>query len=299
MKTLRISGSLLAFGLVMALAACSGGGGGGGSTPPVGSPAPGGSPPPTATPTSSPSGGTTITSNGSFAKIYDGTTSPLIFGTDNWQKGGVSSSDTGDGDVAGGFATPTNGNTTIDSVPCNLGSESSVTSSSYHVHSFLGVYVNGTQYAIPDAIGMNAPSGEPVTTFTDACYIHTHAPSGLIHIEDPTQGASYTAEYPQYNLQSLLDIWGYGSLQNLVGTIAPGFNGTISVYVGTPCPNNAVGCASPAKNPNGDGDDVVTSYTQMTGAANTIGFGHHVAIWVIAGSMPSAGLPGIDFDIEN
>jgi hypothetical protein len=223
----------------------------------------------------------------------------VIFGMDNWQKNGVSTSDAGDGDVNGGFNTPGNSNTTINGVACNLGGEAKLTSTSYHVHTFLGLFVNGTQYAIPDGLGMMNPTNdEPISNFSNACFIHTHAPSGIIHVEDPTNTENFSVEYPQYSVQSLLAIWGYGSITNLVSAIAPGFSGPINVYVGTPCPGNAVGCASPQKNPNGNGDDLVTTYTLQSAPLGSVLFGHHVAIWIIAGSMPAAGVPAIDFAIS-
>jgi hypothetical protein len=294
MKLIRSSAFLLSCTLCAALAAC---GSGGSSTSPASLPSTGPSSSPTATPTptSSPSG-STITSDGKYAQVYDGSSSPLVFGTDNWQTNGASTADTDDGDVAGGFNTPANSSTSIDTVPCTLNSETAV-SGKYHVHSFLGLYVNGVQYAIPDGIGMQSPSGEPITAFANACYLHTHAPSGLIHVEDPTQSENYAVTFPQYNLQTLLDIWGYGSLANLVASVSPGFSGSVSVYAGTPCANNAVGCSNPQTNPNGDGNEVVTSYTLQTGAANSVLFGHHVAIWIIAGKTPS--LPSIEFAIAN
>jgi hypothetical protein len=76
-----------------------------------------------------------------------------------------------------------------------------------------------------------------------------------------------------------------------------GFSGPISIYVGTPCPNNTVGCASPQKNPS-TGDDLVTTFTLQTGAPSSILLGHHVAILVIAGTPPSS-VPPIDFGVSN
>jgi hypothetical protein len=316
MKLLRISASLMAFGMITALAACGGGGGGGGTLPNPGGGGGGPTPKPSTSPTSSPTSspttsptqsptssptsqptGSVITSNGHIARIYDGTTSPLVFGSDNWQKNGASSSDPGDGDIAGGFATST-GKSSYDGVNCNLGSEAMLTSTSYHVHSFLGIFVNGVQYAIPDAIGMQNPtSDEPVSNFSAACYIHTHAPSGIIHVEDPSQTNAFTKEYAQYNLQSLLDLWGQGSVAN-IATATAAFSGPVSIYVGTPCGGTTVGCANPQKNPSTN-EELVTSYTLQTGAPSTIELGHHVAIWIVVGSMPAAGLPGIDFGISN
>lgn len=311
MKLLRISASLAAFSAITLLAACGGGGGGGGVNPPSGGGG-GPTPAPTTTPTTSPTGspttspgGGTVQSNGTTVVVQDGTSaSPLVFGKDNWQTNGVTdpAGGAGDGDLAGGYTSSNTG--PIDNVACNLPGEPS--SNQYHVHSFLGIFVNGTQYAIPDAIGMLNPSGDgagatqpyPNEAFSNACTIHTHSTSGIIHIEDTAATQSYTSQPAQYNLQSLLDIWGQNSFSNIAAAAASGFSGPVSIYVGTPCPNNTVGCSSPQKNPK-TGDDLVSTYTLETGAPSSILLGHHVAIWVVVGSMPAGGLPAIDFGISN
>jgi hypothetical protein len=314
MKLMRISASLLSFGALAVLAACGGGGGGGSAGPPPTSP-PGGSPPPTQSPSTPPSaspsptgspGANTIQSNGTFAVVYDGTnpTSPLIYGTDNWQTNGVTDPEgPGDGDLSGGFTSSNTG--PIDGVSCTLGVEPS--QGQYHVHTFVAIYVNGTHYALPDAIGMLHPSGDgpgatgafPNSNFKPACSMHTHAPSGIVHMEDPTLAQNFSSQPAQYNLQSLLDVWGQKSLSNLVAAVAPAFSGSINVYVGTPCANNTVGCGTPAKNPNGNGDDVVTTFKLQSGAPSTVLFGHHVAVLIIAGSMPAGGVAGVDFGVSN
>jgi hypothetical protein len=309
MKLLRIPASLSALVFISLLAACGGGGGGGTTTPPVTNPGGGGATPtpgPTATPTpaqtSTPGPTPTPTSsapvvqaNGSTVTVADGPP-VFVYGTDNWQTNGATSSDPGDGDVAGGFAAG-NASTSFNGVQCNLGSEGMVTGK-FHVHSFLGIIVNGTHYAIPDAIGMQTPTNdEPVSGFANACYIHTHAPSGIIHVEDPTLAQSFTSQPSQYNLQSVLDIWGQQSFANIAAAAASGFAGPVSIYVGTPCPNNTVGCANPQR-VNGTGPDVVTSYTLQTAAPQNVLLGHHVAIWVVVGALPANGLPAIAFGIS-
>lgn len=207
----------------------------------------------------------------------------------------------GDGDVAGGFAAGNDG--PINGVSCTLGTEPG--QGQYHVHSFVGIYVNGTQYALPDAIGLKNPSGDepgyttpyPNLDFSQGCSIHTHAATGLVHMEDQTLPENFANQPSQYNLQSLLDIWGQASLANIANGAAA-FSGPAAVYLGTPCANNTVGCNNPQKNPSGNGDDIVTSYTLQTGALQNILFGHHVAIWIVIGPMPAGGLPGIDFGVN-
>lgn len=282
MKLLRISASLIALSMVSALAACGGGGGGGGSTPPVGNPPPGGSPAPTATPAPSPTSssspapsGLTVSSTEYVA--YD--SSPAhSWGTDNWQTNGTTAgSDTGDGDTSTGGT----GSNTVDGVSCSL-PNGEATGTYYHKHVFVGIYVNGTAYAMPDAVGMQNPdSNEPILTFQCAYNIHTHADSGIVHIEDPSMAANASAP-SQYNLQTLMDIWG----QSLSALPISGVAGLPAIYVGTPSGKDA------------SGNDLVNSYSLFTGAPSSLLFTSHTAIWLIYGTPPAAGVPQVGFGIE-
>jgi hypothetical protein len=301
MKLLRISVPLLAFSAAAMLAAC-GGGGGGGATPPTTNPGPTTttSPAPTATATptptvtasptpaqSSPPSSTTVPGSSTVLSAYDG---PLN-GKDNWQTNGTTVADssgtvdTGDGDTANGA----NGSNTIDGLGCAIGSESANTSTSYHVHSFLGLMVNGTEYAIPDGIGMkgaqDSGGNAVITNFSCAYNIHTHSASGVVHVEDPTIAKNYNAGEAaptQYNLQAFLDIWG----QTLTPAGFASFSGPVTIYTGTP--------TTKASN----GDDLVTSYTLNTSGAGSILLSHHNAIWIVVGPVPTS-LPQVEFGISS
>jgi hypothetical protein len=48
-----------------------------------------------------------------------------------------------------------------------------------------------------------------------------------------------------------------------------------------------------------NGNDLVTSYKPFTGAANTLQFTKHMAIWIVIGTPPAGGLPGVKFVIQN
>jgi hypothetical protein len=204
-----------------------------------------------------------------------------VNGTDNWQKNGVTAPDAGDGDTANGA----NGSNSPNGLGCVLGSEQMVTSTSYHVHAFVGIMVNGTQYAIPDAIGMKDPtSDEPVTNFSCAYNIHTHGASGIIHIEDPSMSENFSATPAQYNLANLFAIWG----QSMSALPITGVAGVPAIYIGHVS----------GKNPKTN-DDLVNSYTLSTSAASSILLTHHVAIWLVYGTPPTAGLPQVDFHISS
>jgi hypothetical protein len=281
MKASQLLGSGFSIAALALLAACGGGGGGGGSTPPVSS---GGPPPststpaPTATPTATPtpsSGSLSVSST--VYNAYDGTS----WGADNWQTNGVTTGDKGDGDAVNNVGS---GQSTDGLNACALSSESQMTSNNYHVHAFVGIYVNGSPMAIPDAIGMANPSSdEPITNFSCAYSIHTHSASGIIHVEDPAITGTYANTAPplQYNLQALMDIWGQ-SLTNLAGG-----TGLPAIYVGTPSGKTA------------SGEDLVTSYSLYTGTTTGLLLAHHKAIWLIYGAPPTGGVPQVAFGISN
>lgn len=288
MKKTRILASLLSVGALAVLAAC-GGGGGGGPTPPTSNPGGGGgggntpTPAPTATATPTPSATATptpgsITVSSTTYNAYDGG-SGHSWGQDNWQTNGVTTSDPGDGDIINNVGT---GQQTVSSgnalTACALPNEQAATG--FHHHVFVGIYVNGNPMALPDAIGMANPSSdEPITQFTCAYAIHTHADSGIVHIEDPSIGQSNTTP-SQYNLQALMDIWGQ-SLTNLAGG-----NGLPTIYVGTPSGTTS------------SGEDLVTSYSLYTGSPSSLVFTKHTAIWLIYGTPPAGGVPQVAFGIS-
>lgn len=284
MKLSRISASLAAFSAIALLAACGGGGGGGvtppnvgggGGTPPPSS-TPGPTPTPTTSPTSTPGGGTLTVSSTEYV-AYD-SSAAHSWGTDNWQTNGVTApGEAGDGDTSTGGT----GSNTIDGVTCSL-PNGEATGSYYHKHAFVGIYVNGTAYAVPDAVGMlNPSSGDPIFNFQCAYNIHTHSDSGIIHIEDPAV-ASNGAAPAQYNLQTLFDIWG----QPMASLPISGVAGIPAIYTGTPSSKDA------------SGDDLVTSYSAYTGSPSSLLLTEHTAVWLIYGTPPAGGVPQIGFGIE-
>jgi hypothetical protein len=258
MRLLRTSAVLLTFTGVSILAACGGGGGGGSSTVPN----PGGGNPgptpvssstPTPTTTSSPSGATTIASNSTIDYATNGASNGTL---------GKLGADTG-----------VTTNAVIDGVPCGLSSDSQA-DPTHHIHVFLGVVVNGTQYGIPEAVGIFQPTAAAngyVSGGTCLFYLHTHDHSGTIHIE-PAVGASDT-----YTLGEFSQIWGQTISTGQVGP----FTGAVSVYIGTPP----------------SGSQTVTSYTLTPGDPNSLVFSSHQAIWLIVGTPPST-LPKVAFGTE-
>ncbi len=304
MKFLRISASFTAIAAAAALAACGGGGGGGNPNPPVSNPGGGPTAKPTNAPTNAPTNSPTnsptttpastpppIVTSTTTISAYDGPTN----GTDGWQTNGATvTGDPADGDTAAGA----NGSNTFDGIGCALNSESMIQqNNAYHVHAFVGIYVNGKEMAIPDGIGMQNPQDSgtgAINTFSCAYPIHTHFSSGLIHVEDPNlqnstwlgngsapAGTKQIAAPAQYNLKALLDIWGQTTAS--IGGNVP----LTGVYVGTKVgidPNN--------------NQDIVGNFTANTGSLANILLSHHNAIWLVYGTPP-ASLPEVEFGIEN
>ncbi len=194
------------FAAVAMLSGC-GGGGGGSSSPGVvpnqpGNPAtPGTAAPPTPTPTPpGPSTQTLVTTPGGVL----GETNQF-----NPNRGDAS---------AGGQGQP------VDNVTCD-----STMSNNYHVHFYLGIFVNGKQVATPAGIGMknpHAPDSRGFVNYADCFYhIHTHDASGLVHVEDPNpQNLPITAT--MYTLKTMFDIWGVTVNSNQFGP----FSGPVRVF---------------------------------------------------------------------
>lgn len=97
---------------------------------------------------------------------------------------------------------------TIAGIQCNQ-SEGTVT----HIHQHLAIYDKGTPVIVPADIGINAAQG---------ClfWLHTHDSTGVIHVESPNQGTTYT-------LGQFFAIWG----QPLSGTRVASAVATGSAHV--------------------------------------------------------------------
>jgi len=78
----------------------------------------------------------------------------------------------------------------------------------YHVHAHLDVYVNGKPVAVPALIGIN-----------DSAYLtelHTHDPSGIIHVESESADKHYT-------LGTFFAEWGIFLSNRCVGAYCQGY----------------------------------------------------------------------------
>lgn len=153
----KINSSVLAIGVVLALAGCGGGGGGGGSTPVGSSSSAGGSS--TSTPTSSAASPTLAAATA----VVDGTT----LGAENWPAGSTSTG--GIGAAVSGLNCAVPGNT--------------------YAYAHLSIYMNGTLVALPANIG----TVQPTLAAPKGCVypLNTADETGKIRM-DTTSGATYT-----------------------------------------------------------------------------------------------------------
>jgi hypothetical protein len=85
-----------------------------------------------------------------------------------------------------GSPSPSASAATVDEIACDLGGHDG----SYHIHSLVGVRVNGQLYAPPANIGIGT---------TCMYWVHTHATDGIVHIEAPAE------VHP--TLGTFLDLW--------------------------------------------------------------------------------------------
>lgn len=211
----------------------------------------------------------------------------------NTGEGDLMASDPGAMPGGGGQGSP------VDGIPT-----STSMSDNYHVHAFLGLMVNGQEIAIPDGIGMVNPFGD--YTSANACtggannwecyadgfyYMHTHDPSGVIHMEAPSPVCGAASGYTtpcntsQFTLGNFLDIWGISSSATNFGP----YTGTVTVYTSplkfAPCGASSCYTAS-------------NTYSLYTGDLRSIPLYGHTVVWVVVGTPPAnpaADLPNIEW----
>jgi hypothetical protein len=111
--------------------------------------------------------------------------------------------------VVGGRSLP------VDNIPCES-SEAAV----LHVHTHLAIFNHGVQVQVPPYLGMASVSASQGCLY----WIHTHDPSGIIHIE---AGSVVSPNGGNYTLGNFFDIWGEPLSRNQVGS----FKGSVTAFV--------------------------------------------------------------------
>ncbi len=84
-----------------------------------------------------------------------------------------------------------------------------------HIHSHLSIFNNRKQIQVPQYIGIVPTSNNGACLY----WIHTHDPSGVIHVESP--------ELRQYTLGNFFDIWGEDLRRDEVGP----YNGPVTAFI--------------------------------------------------------------------
>lgn len=296
MSPSRLPAAPFAWAALITLAAC--GGGGGGAAPP---PNPGGPPPVSSTPTPSASPSPTATPASTPPPVRTSSTvvsaeENFINGDPAWYASGTASWSSS----AGGTSGAPDGTTSVDGMSCGAVTEgASYPQSAFSQHAFVGIYDNGTWEALPQAIGMVKPvsptagtPSHPTDTYAvenNQCEynLHTHDYSGLVHVEDETLAQSNEMMPAYATLQALFDLWGAQLGATGITAGSSSMTGPVTIYSGTPGGRTSAG------------NDIVTSYAPFAGAAGSLQFSKHMAVWIVVGTPPSAGLPQVQFVVEN
>jgi hypothetical protein len=90
----------------------------------------------------------------------------------------------------------------------------------FHIHMLLQVYVDGKPVAVPQGIGINnvgAPADQFITV------LHTHDPTGVIHVESPTQ--------TNYTLGEFFNVWGVPFSSSQLGAYSNSGDTQIRVFL--------------------------------------------------------------------
>jgi hypothetical protein len=85
-----------------------------------------------------------------------------------------------------------------------------------HTHEHLDLFINGQPISVPPFIGINATEG-----FLSP--LHTHDPSGIIHIESPVAR--------DFTLGEFFDVWGVRLDGHCIGGECDGNGRTLTMYV--------------------------------------------------------------------
>jgi hypothetical protein len=159
-------------------------------------------------------------------------------------------------------------------------------SDDYHIHVFIGLYVNGTEYALPRGLGVANPEGNgPSVNYATMCfyYTHTHDSTGILHIEDPNLGVVDSPPVDsKYALKTFFDVWGISVNNAQFGQFA----GPVEVFT------------SGQQYRGNDGPSFVVPESALQpwyGDPNTIPLYSHEVIWFLVGPSYPSQLPSVHF----
>ena len=84
-----------------------------------------------------------------------------------------------------------------------------------HIHQHLDIYVDGHQVTVPAGVGIDPAAGYAP--------LHTHDPSGIVHVESPTVRS--------YTLGELFAVWGVRFTSTCLGGYCAGGGRQLRMYV--------------------------------------------------------------------
>jgi hypothetical protein len=172
-------------------------------------------------------------------------------------------------------------------------------SNNYHIHVFIGIYVNGSWLALPEGLGIVgfAPSAQEIIYATCFYDTHTHDSTGVFHVEDPNTNNTLITQ-PIYSTADLFSIWGITVNSTQFGQFA----GPVTVFTsgqtyrgGGNCDGNIPPAGTAI---NSTGITPETDLTLWTGDPNAIPLYSHEVIWFYVGSGNPTSLPQVQFAEE-
>jgi hypothetical protein len=105
---------------------------------------------------------------------------------------------------------------TVDGIRCVTEANEVV---KYHIHSYVSIYVNGSERRLPAGIGITSPAliehtaGGPfydVGLYNCIYWVHTHTYDGIVHVEAPAKAT--------FTLGQLFDVWHRALSSSRVGS---------------------------------------------------------------------------------
>ncbi len=198
---------------------------------------------------------------------------PIINGTDMLFTPPVADTPTGGHGPAG---------SSLDGVNCEVSM-----SRNYHIHVFVGLYVNGSEYAIPRGTGVAEPlnPNDLSINYATMCFYltHTHDSTGIVHIESDNNGI---VDKPPLDSKFVISQW-FAVWGITVNTTQFGqWTGPLEVFTSGQFYR---------KLPMGGGVFKESLLKPWTGDPAAIPLYDHEMIWYLVGPNYPTGLPNINF----
>ncbi len=172
-------------------------------------------------------------------------------------------------------------------------------SNNYHIHVFIGIYVNGTELALPEAIGIIGAGTPPPVYILDATcfyYTHTHDQTGVLHVEYPNPNDTLITQ-PVFETGDVFNIWGITVSSSQFGQ----FTGAVTVYTSGQVyrgGSNCSGTSPPAGTVLGNGTTPESDLSLWTGLPTAVPLYSHEVIWYFVGTGNPTSLPNVSWDEE-